>query len=91
MTYIKVLRNKELGEIERDPSRFDCAQPIDSLGHKNGRFFREHSVVVKDLLSKIAPVGAGPPERFSMTAVTGDCDEKIGGRLRIRRGHHRIE
>ena len=48
--------------------------PIDTSGHENGLFFLEHSVVVKDLLSKIAC--AGPPERFSMTAVTVDCDEK---------------
>jgi len=65
--------------------------PIDSLGHENGRFFLEHSVVVKDLLPKIASACAGPREGFSMTAVTVDWDERIGGRLRIRRGHHRIE
>ena len=40
--------------------------PINTLCHENGRFFLEHSVVVvKDLLSKIAPACASPLERFS--------------------------
>ena len=34
---------------------------------------------------------SGMANGMSVLAITVECDEEIGGRLRIRRGHHRIE